>query len=847
LKSPKASASPWRHYYIALALMVSVQASGFGEAPAGKTPEMNEIEKPMRSAIQNDGTMMAPFTVREKRLLGELPRETLVSDQVRFRVDLSGLLDRHDMVWGKPDGPPADWKAGAPIGNGDFGAMVYGYPDALSFVLGKNGVWNRQNDTESFFPGDNFAELRQAFLESDEAAFKSIIETANADYSTALPHLTTSGTLRLHVDEGKRIRSVKMRVVLQEGRAHLSWNKEKVSTLVSRRHDVMLIDIAREGENRSPVSWELSRPILEGNPPPDLDLGAGACFLTLRFAAGGKYTIGLTALAGSLEAEDVHGRLVGFVEPASDGACTLLLTIASTDDAEDTIAECRRRLGAAREAGARAVETDHLAWWQDYWMRGLASVGDPAVETWYYRSLYLCGSLLRPGLPSPGLQGLWVGENVPPWSADFHTNVNIQCVYWGLLTNNRLDLMEPYLNHYHETADAARRDASDYFQMRGLRFPHGGSIGGHETTMPKWAILATDVSGSAWVTQLFWQYFEWTQDHRFLKETAYPLLRDVALFYADYLLWNDEKKQWDIAPSVHFESKCPHFEAWGYNSLYTQAMFRGAFVRAIAAAKTLGIDPEHIRLWQERLDNLAPVPTTEEGFWKAMQDREPYYEGHNYMLPLVFPAELVSRFHGPPDLLEQARRTLKEVRTSHPGYDGGPGFGGQALCEVLRIDESDWVFNHAGWTEESGWGENILSRDWRRGIFQSDIGPGMCRVLADMCLLGLGGVIHLFPGIPEDVPARIHSLRAPGAFLVSAEKRAHKVDYVLVQSLAGGVLKLESPWPQQQVDIADSNGQPVETIQGAVLEISTEPQEKYLIVPTGLDPAAIPLVDFALD
>ena len=88
---------------------------------------------------------------------------------------------------------------------------------------------------------------------------------------------------------------------------------------------------------------------------------------------------------------------------------------------------------------------------------------------------------------------------------------------------------------------------------------------------------------------------------------------------------------------------------------------------------------------------------------------------------------------------------------------------------------------------------------------------------------------------------------APGAFLISAEKRSHEVDYVLVRSLAGGPLRLENPWPQRQVDVTDLNGQPVEVLQGAVLEISTLPQEEVLIIPAGQDPATIPLVDFALD
>jgi hypothetical protein len=111
----------------------------------------------------------------------------------------------------------------------------------------------------------------------------------------------------------------------------------------------------------------------------------------------------------------------------------------------DPEAECRRRLQRALAAGAEAILDAHRAWWKDYWMRGLASVGDRGVEKWYYRSLYLCGSMLRPGRQSPGLQGVWCGENYPWWFADYHSNINIQAVYWGLFTNNRMDMVEPYL------------------------------------------------------------------------------------------------------------------------------------------------------------------------------------------------------------------------------------------------------------------------------------------------------------------------------------------------------------------------------------------------------------------
>ena len=80
----------------------------------------------------------------------------------------------------------------------------------------------------------------------------------------------------------------------------------------------MLINIDREKADRSPIPWELSRPQLAGNPPPELKAEEDACFLTQRFAAGGGYTIGLTALAGNLTAADVLGRIAGVICPVAD-------------------------------------------------------------------------------------------------------------------------------------------------------------------------------------------------------------------------------------------------------------------------------------------------------------------------------------------------------------------------------------------------------------------------------------------------------------------------------------------------------------------------------------------------
>lgn len=122
----------------------------------------------------------------------------------------------------------------------------------------------------------------------------------------------------------------------------------------------------------------------------------------------------------------------------------------------------------------------------------------------------------------------------------------------------------------------------------------------------------------------------------------------------------------------------------------------------------------------------------------------------------------------------------------------------------------------------------------------------MCRVLADMVLTGLDGVLHLFPGIPAGVPARFHSLRAPGAFLVSAERRAEQVDYILVRALVGGTLRVENPWPSKQLMVIElQEDRASELVGDALIEVETKAECEYFLRPITTDMRSISMLNFA--
>ncbi len=812
-----------------------------------------------------------------RQFLGALGAAPLppAQEYPRFGIDLESLLDRHDMEWAGY--LPGDWMEGAPLGNGDLGAMVHGYPDNLSVTLSKSDVWNRQNDNRSYFPGADFAEFRKTYTDGDWPAYLRLQQEAARSRRTqtlALPHLTSCGRITLHLDGGIKTPGCRLKVKLRSGEAVLTYLDRTVRLVASRKYKLLVVDVDRGGEDPDPadpvlanryglhapleeVDWSLWRPRLQGCPAPELSATGPIQILTQRMAGGG-YSIGVTFTSFEHSRAAALGqRIAGSVSEPKARRFQMLVTVVSSQDAEDTAAECRRRLREALEAGPEAILEAHAAWWRDYWLRGLATVGDEAVEKWYYRSLYLCGCMFEPGRQSPGLQGVWCGENFPRWCADFHSNGNTQALYWGLPANNRLEWMEPYLAYYERIAPVARKVAREYYRMRGLRFPHMGSIGGNELNPPN--MLQTDPGGTPWVAQVFWQYFEYSQDREFLAKRAYPILRDAALFCADYLT-RDAQGRWTMAPVLHYEArsyssdqrpeKPPPFEMWGTNSLYAQAMFRAGFHQAIRAAQELGVDEPLQREWQEKLDHLAEPPAAPEGYWKAWENRPPVYGWHNFLLSLAFPAELVSQFHGSPKWFSQAQATWRHMQDNHlPGNSGKAWVGGQGILELHRLGFVEAAFQGARWPRhEPGAGdrvpvgmlvrsdeqqENGMSVNRTVPVLQADHGAGMCRVLAEMLVFGVDGVIHVFSGIPESIPARFHSLLAPGGFLVSGEKRGKSPDYVLVRPNADHPFRLGNIW-KQRVSVTDlAGGKAILSTSGPVIEARLQPARDYLVAPAG--------------
>jgi len=91
-------------------------------------------------------------------------------------------------------------------------------------------------------------------------------------------------------------------------------------------------------------------------------------------------------------------------------------------------------------------------------------------------------------------------------------------------------------------------------------------------------------------------------------------------------------------------------------------------------------------------------------------------------------------------------------------------------------------------------------------------------------------VIRVFPAWPKEWDAAF-TLLARGAFLVSSSMTAGKIEYVRMESQAGGECRLRNPWPGTPVALERSDNK-AQDLSGDLLRFSTTKGEVIMIRPS---------------
>jgi len=97
------------------------------------------------------------------------------------------------------------------------------------------------------------------------------------------------------------------------------------------------------------------------------------------------------------------------------------------------------------------------------------------IELYYQFGRYLLISSSRPGDLPANLQGIWADGLRPPWSADYHININIQMNYWPSWITNLGELQEPFIDFIDAMRPGAKANRKGGLRNEGNCCPHYNS------------------------------------------------------------------------------------------------------------------------------------------------------------------------------------------------------------------------------------------------------------------------------------------------------------------------------------------------------------------------------------
>lgn len=515
-----------------------------------------------------------------------------------------------------------------------------------------------------------------------------------------------------------------------------------------------------------------------------------------------------------------------------------VVTIVTSLESDDTVTTAVQAARMTVRQQIRQLVAAHESAWTDFWSASGVEVDDELMQQTWYRGLYYLRCVSKPGVVPPGLfASLTTGS--PAWHGDYHTNYNIQQTFWGCFAANHPELAEPYDRLISGYATRARWLARSIYGMNGAFYPH--VLYAYEPLDPAQVkspvgrqyihhVWGFTLGVSAFTVQPLWWHYKYQPDPEFLEQTAYPAVRDVAAFYADFIDQCERRNgQVILAPSVSPEH-------WGWtmnfernrNCSFDIGMARYILQAAIEGATTLHCDAEYVTRWQQALALLPDYPTTqtEEPVVVDVEGAPPI--NYNITVPTtpVFPADVIT-WQSPAAQRDLFRRTIESVRWN--------GNNAMVMLGVARarLDMPGTL----GWMREEVQSRlrpngtltlNRLGANFNSfGHYTEQFAATM--VLSELLVQSVGDIIRVFPAWPHERSARFRRLRTQGGFLVSGSTENGKISRIEIESTAGGRLRMVSPWKGIQFGYAGQTSRQALTqnAQG-VVALSTRPGDHLI-------------------
>ena len=670
---------------------------------------------------------------------------------------------------------------GIPLGNGSQGLLVWG-DETLLLTVARAGFWDHRGG-DPFSTGITYREVRRLVEAGDEAGLVARFK------GSRYPYQIGGGRLEIAFPDGfrpatGRLEADRIVVTLEDA----SGAQREIGIYQAMDEELLWLEgVPQEAAVTLRPSWDWvgAKLAADGVCEPERWAEPAAGGFIQRLPEDEPLQVRWQWTQGRLALQTARGEAA--LPPVTPEA-----------------------LDAARQ---RTV-----AWWQEYWKSvPRVTLPDATLQNALALGLSKQAGITPPQGVAATLQGPWMEDDaLPPWSNDYHFNINVQLVYGPALPTNRPGHLAPLWEMIREWLPTLRRNGERFFERPGaLMLPHAVDdrcqVIGHF-----WA-GTIDHACTAWVAQMAWQHYRYTLDEDFLRELAWPLL--VGAFEGYFAMMEKTPEgRYSLPLSVSPEFNASSLGACGRDASFQLAAAHRSILALRAAAAVLG-EAEDPR-WADVAAHLPPytlcAPEGSRGKFNpiGLWEGQPLSESHRHHshLASIWPFQTVNPFA--PEHERIIGDSLLQWTTQGAGkWTGWCIPWASILCTRCGLPDAallwlQWglaLFTNEGrgslhdvaFAGAGGLGQFELGNTgFRRPetfteIMQMDAGMAAVTAILEMLVYCRDEEIVVMERLPRQWhELRFEGIRTEGAFLVSGEVARRRVVSIRVHSEKGGRLRL---------------------------------------------------------
>lgn len=489
---------------------------------------------------------------------------------------------------------------------------------------------------------------------------------------------------------------------------------------------------------------------------------------------------------------------------------TLFLTAGTNyknynDVSANAALQCLNALLSLRGKAYRQIKAAHIKEYQKYFNTFSINLGkssneslptderiekftasnDPSFVALYLQyGRYLLIASSRPGTRPANLQGIWNDQLNPPWGSKYTTNINLEMNYWPAEALNLSPMHEPLFDMLKELSVTGKQTAKDHYNAPGWVLHHNTDLW-RGTAPINAANHGIWVTGGAWLCRHLWAHYLFTQDKNFLKQTAYPILKEAALFFNSFLI-KDPKTGYLISTP----SNSPEQGGLVAGPAMDHQIIRGLFNNVIAASQLLNVDTGLRNQLKEKTKQIAPNQIGKYGqLQEWMQDVDDTTNKHRHISHLwaVHPGNEIN-WDDTPELMKAARQSLLYRGDEATGWS----LGWKINCWA-RFKDGDHAFRLIQMLmspAKNGAGSypNLFDA---HPPFQIDGNFGGAAGIGELILQSHTKFIDILPALPAALPhGEVKGYCARGGFVLDIKWTDGKLQALTVTSKAGQPLQM---------------------------------------------------------